>query len=158
MSGADARMAEAMRVHQEQADSGRWEHFEHVADIGVHGVGPTLAEAFRQAAIALTAVVTDPAAVEPRARVEIVCASADTEMLLVEWLNAIVFEMATRHMLFRDYEVVVEDGRVTAVAVGEDVEPERHQPAVEVKGATCTALSVKREEDGLWHARCVVDV
>jgi SHS2 domain-containing protein len=148
-------MAQAMQAHE---GSGRWEHFEHVADIGVHGMGGTIAEAFRQAAIALTAVVTDPAAVEPRARVEIACASADTEMLLVEWLNAIVFEMATRRMLFRDYDVRVEDGRLTAVATGEEVEPERHQPAVEVKGATCTALSVKRQDDGLWHARCVVDV
>jgi SHS2 domain-containing protein len=37
------------------------------------------------------------------------------------------------------------------------VDPVRHQPAVEVKGATCTGLSVTCE-NGLWHARCVVDV
>lgn len=37
-----------------------WQHFSHDADIGLVGIGPTKAEAFRQAAIALTAVVTDP--------------------------------------------------------------------------------------------------
>lgn len=147
-----------MQAHDERCNQGRWEHFEHVADIGVHGIGPTLAEAFRQAAIALTAVLTDPARVEPRTRIEVTCSAPDSEMLLVEWLNAIVFEMATRHMLFRDFDVRVENGRLAAAAIGEEVEPERHQPAVEVKGATCTALSVKRREDGLWHARCVVDV
>ena len=38
-----------------------WEHFSHEADIGIRGVGPTLATAFEQAAIAMTAVITDPA-------------------------------------------------------------------------------------------------
>ena len=36
-----------------------WEHFEHKADIGVRGFGNTLAEAFEQAAVAMTTVVTD---------------------------------------------------------------------------------------------------
>lgn len=133
-----------------------WQHFPHGADIGVHGVGGSRSEAFRQAALALTAVVTTEP-VQPLERVELACTAPDDELLLVAWLNAIVYEMATRQMLFGDYEVRVEDGRVTGVAYGEQVDPPRHEPAVEVKGATCTALSVRREND-LWHARCVVDV
>jgi len=31
-----------------------WSHLSHDADIGVVGIGPTKAEAFRQAALALT--------------------------------------------------------------------------------------------------------
>ncbi len=34
----------------------------------------------------------------------------------------------------------------------------RHQPAVEVKGATLTALEVRRASGGGWIAQCVVDV
>ena len=136
--------------------AGSWRHFPHGADIGIEGAGTTKSEAFRQAALALTAVVTN-APVERRERVDLTCAAPDDELLLVEWLNAVVYEMATRGMLFGDFEVQVTDGRVTAAAYGEPVDPVRHEPAVEVKGATCTALSVKRE-DALWHARCVVDV
>ena len=33
----------------------RWEHFEHDADVGVRGWGNTRAEAFEQAAVAMTA-------------------------------------------------------------------------------------------------------
>jgi RNA-splicing ligase RtcB len=40
-----------------------WEHFAHDADISVRGWGATAADAFGQAAFAVTAVVTDPAAV-----------------------------------------------------------------------------------------------
>ncbi len=145
-------------MNEQQDSKGHWEHFAHAADIGVLGIGPTKAEAFRQAAIALTAVVTDPAAVQPRTRIEIACSAADEELLLVEWLNALVFEMATRRMLFRDFDVRTENGRLTASASGEEVDRERHQPAVEVKGATCTGLSVKQHDDGSWHARCIVDV
>ena len=43
-------------------------------------------------------------------------------------------------------------------AWGERVDPEKHQPAVEIKGATYTALSVTEQTDGSWTARCVVDV
>lgn len=141
------------------ADSskGYWQHFAHGADIGVHGAGPSVSEAFRQAALALTAVITEPARVRPLERVEIACAAPDRELLLVEWLNAVVYEMATRRMVFGDYQVEVGDGRVTGAAYGEAVDPVRHEPAVEVKGATCTALSVGQTGD-VWHARCVVDV
>ncbi|HMB29935.1 MAG TPA: archease, partial [Blastocatellia bacterium] len=37
-----------------------WDHFSHEADMGVLGVGATKEEAFEQAAVALTAVITDP--------------------------------------------------------------------------------------------------
>lgn len=136
---------------------GRWEHFEHQADIGVRGVGPTLSAAFEQAAVALTAVLTEPASVEAREAVTIECDNRDREMLLFDWLDALVYEMATRRLLFGRFEVAIDDGRLRATAWGEPVNRARHQPAVEVKGATLTALSVRREGAD-WIAECVVDV
>lgn len=134
-----------------------WEHFAHGADIGVAGYGPTLSVAFEQAALALTAVITDQP-VEARERVEVACAAPDVDYLLIEWLNAIVFEMATRQMLFGGYEVKIEDHELRGVLRGEPLDVKRHEPAVEVKGATYTALSVLRDASGRWVARCVVDV
>lgn len=145
---------------------GRWEHFEHRADIGVRGMAPTLAGALEQAALAMTAVVTDPGLIEGREAVEIGCDAADDEALLVAWLNAVVYEMAVRRMLFGRFEVRL-DGptgaragarRLHAVAHGEPVEVGRHHPTVEVKGATYTALRVARGDDGTWTAQTVVDV
>jgi len=136
-----------------------WEHFEHEADIGVRGCGPTLEAAFEQAAVALTAVVTDPDKVTPRQAVPVEAEGADVELLFVEWLDALIYEMATRKMLFSRFEVHIDPGhtRLTATAWGEAVDRERHQPAVEVKGATLTELKVWRENDH-WCAQCVVDV
>ena len=136
----------------------RWEHYEHGADIGVRGIGATEAAAFEQAALALTALATDPGAVEPREPVAVACAAPDDELLLVDWLNAIVYEMAVRRMLFGRFRVRIDDHRLTADLWGEAIDVPRHHPAVEVKGATYTTLRVAREADGAWVAQTVVDV
>lgn len=140
-------------VHEE-----RWEHFPHEADIGVRGIGSTKEKAFEAAGLAVTAVITDLASVAPMQAVQIACEAPDEELLLVDWLNALVYEMATRKMLFSRFTVHLNDHSLHATAWGERIEVARHQPAVEVKGATYTALSVKRDEQGRWIAQCVVDV
>jgi tRNA nucleotidyltransferase (CCA-adding enzyme) len=147
-----------MSAGQNDQARARWEHFCHVADLGVRGYGRTMEEAFSGAAMALTAAVTDPAAVAPLTAVEIDCAAPDVELLLAEWLNALVYEMSTRRMLFSRFQPRISDGRLRATAWGEPVERERHQPAVEVKGATYTELHVGRDAAGEWIAQCVIDV
>jgi SHS2 domain-containing protein len=135
-----------------------WDHFAHGADIGVRGTGKTLEEAFAEAALALTAVVTDPGEVAPRTAIEVRCTAPDAELLLADWLNALVYEMATRDMLFSRFDVRIDGDALVAKAWGEPVDRVRHRPAVEVKGATYTALSVAQRDDGVWVAQCVVDV
>jgi len=135
-----------------------WEHFPHAADIGIRGIGATREEAFEQAALALTAVVTDPASIEAKRAVEIAREAPDDELLLADWLNALVYEMVTLNMIFGRFSVRLDGGRLAATAWGEPLEALRHHPVVEVKGATYTALSVARRDDGAWVAQCVVDV
>lgn len=135
-----------------------WEHFEHGADVGVRGFGPTRVSAFEQAARALTAILADPDKVADRESVVVACRATDDEILLFDWLNAVAFEMATRSMLFGRFEVSIEDGWLTGTLYGEAVDAARHAPTVEVKGATFTALKVGRDATGQWIAQCVVDV
>ena len=134
-----------------------WEHYEHEADIGVRGFGATKAEAFAQAAAAMTAAVTDLAAVRALEQVGVRCEAPDDELLLAEWLNALVYEMSTRRMLFSKFEVRMENGKLEAQAWGEAIDRSRHHPAVEVKGATFTTLRVVRHGEG-WLAQTVIDV
>ena len=146
-------------MHVTQAELAHWEHFEHRADIGVRGIAPTVAGAFAQAARAMTAIVTDLASIEPNDTVRIECQEADLELLFVDWLNALVYEMATRRVLFSRFDIrLYPGGRLEALAYGEPVNVHRHHPAVEVKGATYTELRVAQLEDGRWLAQCVVDV
>ena len=135
-----------------------WEHYAHGPDMGIRGVGATKEEAFEQAAIALTAVVTDPLGVTPLEEVDVKCEAPDDELLLAEWLNALIYQMATRRMLFARFEVQFDDSRLSGKAWGEPVDVNKHSPAVEVKGATYTQLRVARDETGTWLAQCIVDV
>lgn len=107
--------------------------------------------------MAMTAVIVNPATVQPVEDVAIECEAPDTELLLVDWLNALLCEMAARRMLFSGFEVVLEGGRLSGRARGERIDPARHQTTVEVKGASYLELQVKAAEDG-WMAQCVVDV
>jgi SHS2 domain-containing protein len=135
-----------------------WAHFLHGADIGVRGVGDSKEEAFEQAGLALTAVVTDPERVEAKEAVSVACEGPEDSLLFTDYLNALIYEMATRKMLFRDFEVRFDGHKLHGRASGERIDVLRHEPAVEVKGATYTDLLVKQQEDGSWIAQCVVDV
>ncbi|MEN6337832.1 MAG: archease [Phycisphaerales bacterium] len=135
-----------------------WELFSHPADIGIRGVGPTREAAFAQAAVALTAVITNPEKVEPREAVEIVCREDDDELLFMKWLGSLLYEMDTRGMLFSRFEIEPIEGGLRARAWGEPVDIDRHEPAVEVKAATYAGLKVERDKDGNWLAQCIVDV
>ena len=136
----------------------RWEHFSHGADIGVRGFGPTVGEAFEQGALALTAAVADLASVAPVERVNVKCDAPDLELLFVSWLNAVIYEMAVRGMLFSKFRVAVSGDSLTGTLAGEKVDPDRHGVAVEAKGATVTTLKVACGHDGEWVAQCIVDV
>jgi len=135
-----------------------WQTFPHEADVGVRGAGATLAEAFAGAAMALAATVCDPGRVAALERVAIECDAPDAELLLVDWLNALVYEMATRRMLFAHFVVSIENNHLSATAWGELTDPQRHQPAAEIKGASYCELKVEQRLDGQWLAQCVVDV
>jgi SHS2 domain-containing protein len=124
----------------------------------VRGRGASAERAFEQAAVALTAVITDPSQVRPSVCVPVHCSAPDLELLLYEWLNSLVFHMATRHLLFSEFDVRIAGGDLDAEARGEPVDVGRHAPAVEVKGATFTELVVRREPDGRWCAQCILDV
>ena len=135
-----------------------WEHFEHLSDIGVRGFGADPASAFANAALALTAIVTPPERVARTVAVEIERSDEDLEMLFVDWLNAILFEMAARRMLFSRFEARLDGPKLLARAWGEPLDAARHRPALEVKAATYCCLAVREEAPGRWVAQCVVDV
>jgi SHS2 domain-containing protein len=117
-----------------------------------------MAAAFEQAALAMIAVMTDPATVGRDDAVTIRAEAPNPDFLLLDWLNALVFEMATRGMIFGSFDVVIDGNCLQATVRGEAVSRERHAPAVEIKGATLTELRVVEDQPGLWRAQCVVDV
>ncbi len=146
------------RTSEPVAGAAGWELFPHDADIGVRGWGPTVERAFEEAALALTGVVTN-AEIRSLCEVAVACEAPDLELLLVDWLNSVAYEMAARRMLFGRFKVsIADETRLRGELWGEPIDVARHAPAVEPKGATFTALGVVRGTDGRWIANCVIDV
>lgn len=151
-------MSAGTEMDDRAEDGFGWETFPHEADVGVRGRGPSLAGAFAGAAMAMTAAICDPAKVVPRESVAIECSAPDDELLLIDWLNALIYQMATRKMVFSRFDVSVAGRELKALAWGEPIDIARHQPAAEAKGASFCELAVRQQADGNWLAQCVVDV
>ena len=110
------------------------------------------------AGLALTAVITEPDKVAAEKMREVSCEAPNDELLFADWLNKLVYLMATQHMLFSRFDVQVENNRLHATVWGEKLDRDRHQPTVEVKGATYTELAVFQDDNNMWHAQTIVDV
>jgi len=134
-----------------------WEHFHHQADIGIRGIGRSIEEAFEEAAVSMIAVICEPGTIKAKEQIHINCAGADKDLLLADWLNSIIYEMAVRKMLLGKFEVHIEAEKLTGKAWGEKADEKKHDMAVEVKAATYSQLAVENK-DGKWIAQCVVDV
>ena len=137
---------------------GRYDYFEHQADMGIEGRGPTLEEAFAQAARALFDLMMDIERIRPRKKVPIRCRAHDHEELLVEWLNELLSLADLEGMALGRFQVDrLEPNGLEGSAWGEPFDPGRHHPRTEVKAATYAMLFVG-PEDGEQVARCVVDL
>lgn len=134
-----------------------YEHFAHGADIGIRGIGKSIAEAFEMAALSLTAVVTFPEKISQEITIQIALKEDDIELLFLDWINALIYEMDTKKILFSSFEVKIENGQLNALIKGERINRKKHDAAVDIKGATMTELKVIKENNQ-WIAQCVVDV
>jgi SHS2 domain-containing protein len=123
--------------------------------------GPTLEAAFVAAGRAfLAATVEMPDAVEHREHRSIVLEEPDLELLLVRFLNELVYLRDAEELLMHPEQIeIVRDGcmKLRAKLAGERIDPLRHPLASEVKAATVHGLRVGRTTDG-WTATATLDV
>lgn len=138
-----------------------FEYLEHTADVALRGIGKTPEEAFVEAARAVSNLMVNLDAIEPRESVRIERTAATLDLLLVEWLAALLAETGLGGLFFSRFRVSIgPDGggyRLDGDAWGERLDRARHVAKVEVKGISYLGLRVAWEKDR-WVAECVVDV
>lgn len=131
---------------------------EHTADLGIHVTAATFADLLADAARGLTAVIAgDAAQIRPAATESFAVAGTDPAWLLVDWVAEVLAAFELRRMLFRDFDVAVDDAGLRATARGERYDPARHVLAHEVKAVTQHELDVRRTPGG-WQGFFIVDV
>jgi len=135
-----------------------WQTFDHIADIGIRGIGQSVEEAFENGARALfSLIVEDISAIAIKEKREINCSSYDLTGLFVAWINTLIAISDIEGLVFGDFRVCINDASLFGNAFGETWSLEKHGRGIEVKGATFSEAVVKKE-DGLWIAQCIVDV
>ena len=131
-------------------------YFEHGADMGIVGRGARIEEAFEKAAMAGFAMMTRLDRVKLRESAAIEFEEADAELALVTWVNLLLGHARSRALIFGRFQLRHDGARWYGTAEGEPWRDELER-GIEVKGATLTGLAVT-QHDGIWEARCVVDV
>jgi SHS2 domain-containing protein len=127
--------------------------------------GATLGDLFTAAAQALlAATVEDPASVEARVRRAVRLEEPDLELLLLRFLNELVYLRDAERLLLRPERVCVranEVAHVEAELEGETIDAERHHLEPEIKAATAHGLRIARVTAGgavAWEANVTLDV
>lgn len=137
---------------------GRFEYFDHTADVGITAWGEDLQDAFSAAGLGLFTLMADLDDVREEECVEVSVEADSVEDLLVSWLNELLFVFDVHNLLFKRLEVTDLNGRgLRAKCYGERFDPQRHRLKLGVKGATYHQLSVEQIEQG-YRVRVVVDV
>lgn len=134
------------------------------SDLTVIASGQTLDELFAAAAAALTAAMVEDAAttVATRTTLPTVVTAPALDLLLVRFLDELIFHKDARGLILRAEHVRVEGDAARGFTVraelsGEPIDPTKHALGADVKAATLYGLRVEHRADG-WEAEVTLDV
>lgn len=144
------------------ADASRYEFVEGAtSDLAFVAHAPTLEAAFAQAGEALLAATVErPDSVERRERRTLAIEEPDLELLLMRFLNELVYLRDAEELLLHPEHIrITRDGRarLEGELAGERIDPARHALASEVKAATAHGLQVTPSGEG-WMVAVTLDV
>jgi SHS2 domain-containing protein len=134
----------------------------YTADIGFEAFGDSV-EALMVAAAeaAMTVMVPDLGKIRPEQKRTIQVLAESLDMLLFDFIQELIFYKDAEQLLLVVREVRVEKKngryRLSAEAFGEELDPRRHEPAVDVKAVTFHELEVSQTDSG-WRAVVVLDI
>ncbi len=135
-----------------------YEIIEHTADIGIRASGATLEELFQNAAIGMFSMITDLDRIEDTQALTVKVEAEDREMLLVEWLNELLYHFDSQDMLFNRFIITrLSETGLKAVAYGEPIDHAKHDLKTDVKAATYHMLKI-RNVGGVLSAEVIFDV
>lgn len=136
----------------------RYEQFPHTADIGVRIFGRDMRELFENAAFAVFDIAADLEGLECDVEEDFELAADSCEVLLVSWLDELLYKFYTSHIIFSRFEITeLTDRSLKAKAFGRDIGRNRNRLKTEIKAATYSDLAIKKSEDG-YSAEIILDV
>ncbi|MEA2090709.1 MAG: archease [Thermoproteota archaeon] len=125
----------------------RFELLEHTADAYIAAYGASLEEAFENAALATSEVMTDTRKVKPKVEEQVEVKAKDEYALLYNWLEEIIVKFDIQNRLYSRFKISTikptSNGfKLKAKIWGEPFDPERHPQKVGVKAVTYHRMAI----------------
>ncbi len=134
-----------------------FEIMDHTADVGIIAYGASIEDLFSNSAMALFSLITELEDVEEKLRLDVEVSGEDTESLLVEWLNELIYLVDARHVLLKRFVIEsLTERELHAVCYGDEFDPAKHKMKVGVKAATYHMLELAKS-DG-YSAQVIFDI
>lgn len=145
---------QARTILNSKATPKRYEEVEHTADIAIRAYGRDLAELFANAAYGMFDLIANVDEVTPAVKREFNLEAIDVETLLIDWLNALLYEHEMRGEIYNRFDIHrATPQHLAAVAFGTNtVKPHRL-----IKAVTFHDLKVEQTPEG-YTATIVFDV
>jgi SHS2 domain-containing protein len=127
----------------------RYEIFGTTADVGVESYGSTLQEAFEAQAEGMFDVMAELDSVQAKKEFSVEAEGGDDELLLVDFLNELLFLFDAKRILLREFHITeTGGGKLKASVKGEEIDLTRHVIKTPIKAVTYHMLKVERAPEG----------
>jgi SHS2 domain-containing protein len=135
----------------------KYEFLPHTADVKFRAYGKTIEEAFSNAALALTKVITDYSKIEPKVEKTIEVSSEDEKALLYDFLEQFLILLDSEDFLLNSVKKIkIEKLKLKAVVVG-DTELDKYKTETHIKAVTYQEMEIKKEK-GKYMLQVVLDL
>jgi len=131
---------------------------DHTADIGIVAYGTNIETLFSNAAIGLFSLMTDLDTIKDVDQKLIELTAEDPEILLVEWLNELIYIFEVNHIVFKRFEIEeLTEKRIKARCYGQHINPKHSTLEREIKAATYHMLRISKGDDG-YQVTVIFDI
>ena len=139
-----------------------YRYLDHGADIGIEAKDETLEGVFIDSARAVFGLMADVEEINTDQSVKIELKESELEDLFYEWLSELISLGNMNRQVYGKFEGLTiekaeDEYRLEATALGERIDPEKHELGTEVKALTYLGLELS-QVDGGWKGRFVLDV
>ena len=135
-----------------------FEIIDHTADIGIVAYGADIKQVFANAALGLFNLMADLGNLKEDTKREIELSAEDVEVLLVEWLNELIYISDVEHIIFKRFEInELSNTQLRAICFGEKIKSGQHKLKREIKAATYHMLRLNKE-NGSYKVQIIFDI
>lgn len=135
-----------------------FEIVDHTADISIKAYGKSLKELFENAALGMFNILADLEGITTSTELKIKIEAPDKEELLIEWLDELLYNFYTKHVIFCEFNITeLTDNNLTAKVKSRFIGENKNRLKTEIKAATRHDLHIVKTKD-VYEVQIVFDV